>query len=361
MRKLKIVFLSCGSLRKNELHLKYFTSRGHDVKWITFTKNDDNYGFENVSIGETVIENQPDYKKIAYFFILPKLRKLLKKWQPDILHAHYVTSGGILCYLSGFRPYVLSALGSDLIDTHKSRIWRPILKKVLKKAGGVRSVANNLTNISIDLGADPENILTSCEGVDTELFSFHDHTELHDPLKLICTRSLRPVYNNEVIIKACKILKERNVNFEMYFPGEGALLNDLKSMAESLVPGVKFTFTDGFKNTDLPDILKEQDLYISASLWDGTSVCLLEAQAAGLFPIVSRIESNHAWIKDGQTGLMFDCDNPAELADAVQKAVADRELRTRATRYNRDLVEREADREHNMEKLEEFYYKIIGG
>jgi glycosyltransferase involved in cell wall biosynthesis len=54
----------------------------------------------------------------------------------------------------------------------------------------------------------------------------------------------------------------------------------------------------------MADLLSQTDIYVSTSLYDGTSVSLLEAMGSGAFPIVTDIPSNREWISPGQNGFL---------------------------------------------------------
>ena len=56
------------------------------------------------------------FSKIKYLKLLPTLKKAIKQFNPDILHAHYASSYGLLRSLSGFHPYCVSVWGSDVYD-----------------------------------------------------------------------------------------------------------------------------------------------------------------------------------------------------------------------------------------------------
>ena len=53
--------------------------------------------------------------KFAYLKYLLPLKKAIKQFKPDVLHAHYATSYGLLGALSSFQPYVISAWGTDVM------------------------------------------------------------------------------------------------------------------------------------------------------------------------------------------------------------------------------------------------------
>jgi glycosyltransferase involved in cell wall biosynthesis len=52
------------------------------------------------------------------------------------------------------------------------------------------------------------------------------------------------------------------------------------------------------------DLLNQEDILVSTSSYDGTSVSLLEAMGSGAFPIVMDIPSNREWITPSLKGFL---------------------------------------------------------
>jgi glycosyltransferase involved in cell wall biosynthesis len=183
---------------------------------------------------------------------------------------------------------------------------------------------------------------------------------LNTKLKLICTRSLEKVYDHSTIIKALAILKHTNkVDFHMTFIGGGTLMPQLKQEVEVGDLTDHVDFVGRVENDKLPQILSEHDIYISASLRDGTSICLLEAMANGLFPVVSRIKANTVWLEDGVNGLMFEVGNANQLANLIMQLRDNPSLYTAAARHNRQKVVEHGNRKTNMKLLEQVYKELL--
>ena len=70
------------------------------------------------------------------------LKKVLQEEKPDILHAHYATSYGLVAALSGYHPFVLSVWGSDVYEfPEQSFVNRTAVKYMLGKADRVLSTS----------------------------------------------------------------------------------------------------------------------------------------------------------------------------------------------------------------------------
>nr|MBA3900456.1 glycosyltransferase family 4 protein [Bacteroidota bacterium] len=56
------------------------------------------------------------FEKLRYFKGLTQIKKIIKDFSPDVLHAHYASSYGMLGALSNFHPFVVSVWGSDVFE-----------------------------------------------------------------------------------------------------------------------------------------------------------------------------------------------------------------------------------------------------
>jgi glycosyltransferase involved in cell wall biosynthesis len=100
------------------------------------------------------------------------------------------------------------------------------------------------------------------------------------------------------------------------------------------------------------------EVFVSVPASDGTSVALLQAMAAGAFPIVSDLESQREWIDDGQNGLRVPLGAPVALADGIMHALGNPDLRRRAADANRAIVAERGTNETQMAKMEQLYLRL---
>jgi glycosyltransferase involved in cell wall biosynthesis len=118
-------------------------------------------------------------------------------------------------------------------------------------------------------------------------------------------------------------------------------------------------FTGKVHNDDLPEILGRHDVFLSASLWDGTSLSLLEAMAMGLFPIVSDIKANAALLRHNVDGLLHKVGDADDLAKCIMQLYEHPQLAAGAARRNREKVIESANRQKNMKRLERICEGLI--
>ena len=83
--------------------------------------------------------------KLSYFKFVKLLKTAIKKFNPDVLHAHYATSYGLIGALSGFHPFVISAWGTDVMRfPQKNFINKFILQYNLKQADSICATSNTI-------------------------------------------------------------------------------------------------------------------------------------------------------------------------------------------------------------------------
>jgi len=78
---------------------------------------------------------------------------------------------------------------------------------------------------------------------------------------------------------------------------------------------------------DVPDLLAASEGFVLASRWEGLGLVFLEAMAAGLPVVATRVSAVPEVVLDGETGLLVPPDDPAALGRALSRLAADPELR----------------------------------
>jgi len=356
---MRICLISMGTFTHIGPYLDYFKQAGHDVHFIAMSPGPERgVPTYNVGLGRRYSETHGKWK---YPISMLRARRLIKELKPDIVHAHYATSCGLTALACGFHPTVVTAHGSDLTIGIKSRIWRPLLKRIFEFADCVNTVSKDLEEMAVSLGIEPNKIETLTLGIDTGKFAFTDRPGLHSSraLRLVCTRRLEPVFDHPTIIGALARLKEKGIEFRMTFVGDGSLLDTLKQDAGDVGLNGSVSFTDRVNNDDLPEILGQNDVYLSASLWDGTSLSLLEAMATGVFPVVSDIKANAALLRHNVDGLLHKVGDADDLAKCILWLYEHPQLAAGAARRNRQKVIESADRQKNLKRLESLFEKLI--
>ncbi len=83
---------------------------------------------------------------------------------------------------------------------------------------------------------------------------------------------------------------------------------------------------------DVPALLAMSDAFVMASLWEGLGLVFLEAMAAGLPVLATRVSAVPEVVVDGETGLLVPPADPPALAGALARLAADPAWRERLGR-----------------------------
>ncbi len=110
---------------------------------------------------------------------------------------------------------------------------------------------------------------------------------------------------------------------------------------------------------EMARVYQRAQVTVSVSEHDGTPNTLLEAMACGCFPIAGDIESLREWVIDGNNGFLIDPGSPSALADAVNRALSDPDLRARAAGHNQTLIDERAAHEKVITRAVDFYRSFL--
>jgi glycosyltransferase involved in cell wall biosynthesis len=337
------------------------TFRADAITWIKGLEEFGNFEIvtwqlKNHSEGISRIKRILELFKTFFFF-----KSITKKFNADMVIAERVTSYGFLAGISGISPKAIAQQGESDLWPENSPLF--FLKKILqdyafKKAHLIHAWGTVMSNHMQKHKADMSKVMIMPKGINLNAFEFKDSSS-ETKIKAIVTRSLKPEYKHEVILKAFAILKEKNIDFELTIVGDGNLLDDLKKLAQDLNITKEVIFTGRINNDNLPKLLQESNIYISMPTTEGVSASLFEAMACGSFPIVSDILGNQSWITNKINGLLVESENVTELASAIEWAFLNQNLTQKAIFDNRTFVEQNANYAINMKKIADTYHQLI--
>lgn len=310
-----------------------------------------------------ILENQIDFlRKISYF------KKILKKINPDIVHAGWVQDTGYITTFSGFHPFVLMPWGSDILirpRLNKRQMW--ITKYTLLKADMIACDCGTVKEKIVELsGYDKNKIIIFPLGVDLSLFNpanFKDELlkklNWEDKKVVIITRTFEKIYGLNYMIEAIPQIIEKIPDARFIFCGDGKEKQNIEKMIEMLGISNYVHLAGVIEHNSLPVYLNSGDLYVTPSLSDGTSVSLLEAFACGLPVVVTDIPANLELVKDGENGLIAAVKNPNSLTEKIVTLLENDELRQMMGERNRAIVEENFNWDKNFEVIEKVYRELV--
>lgn len=350
---MRIAFLADASLPHTIRWVNYFVQEGHECLLLSLETGT---GYPCRSVHLPSNASLPRF--LRYSLAISAARKHLEAFRPDILNAHFLPNYGWMGAHLPFRPFVLTVLGSDILTVPRtSPLHRWRTRWVLRHCTAVTSDAQMLSDAVVGFGYSADRIVTVPLGIELERYPASPQRHVPDadhPLVVLSSRRLDPIYDVGTLMHAWSHMQANGNAFELRIAGTGSEEMQLRTM----LPTDAVAFLGWLTMPALDEHLKEAHVYVSTSLSDSTSVSLLEAMAAGCFPIVSDIAGNREWIRDGINGLLFPVGDYQALARALEKAANDPALRQAAQSHNRALIEQRASWLQNMREVSDLFQTV---
>jgi glycosyltransferase involved in cell wall biosynthesis len=114
----------------------------------------------------------------------------------------------------------------------------------------------------------------------------------------------------------------------------------------------------GLRN-DVPSLMSKSDVFLFPSIYEGFGLVAIEANAAGLPVVCSRIPGLVEAVQDGETALLHDVKDIAGMAQSVVKLLDDRTYREQLGHAGQSLVKNQYSTEKSATHLLEIYNSFV--
>lgn len=255
---------------------------------------------------------------------LVRLVQLVRAWKPDVLHSHMVHANLMARLLRLLVP--VPVLVSTIHNIYEGGPLRMAAYRLTNR------LVDHMTIISeaaadhfISEGIVPRELLRVVpNGVDAELFR-----EVPLEARNVLRRSLGveqqfvwlAVGRFEIakdypnMLRAFATVRERHPEAVLLLIGRGSLQSETEAEVQALGLGPHVRFL-GVRD-DVPEWMTAADGYVMSSAWEGMPMVLLEAAAAGLPIVATRVGGNHEVVRDGESGFLVPPRAPDSLGLAM--------------------------------------------
>jgi glycosyltransferase involved in cell wall biosynthesis len=298
---------------------------------------------------------------------LVRLARLVRAWRPDVLHSHMVHANLMARALRLIAP--IPALVSTIHNIYEG--------------GRLRMAAYRLTNGMVDHmtivsqaaadrfvgdGIVPKELLTVvANGVDTEQIrnvpagareALRRSLGLEREFVWLAVGRFEIAKDYPNMLRAFARVRGRQPHAVLLLVGRGSLQEETEVLARQLGLGGAVRFLG--VRTDVPLVMSAADAYVMSSAWEGMPMVLLEAAAAGLPIVATRVGGNHEVVVDEESGFLVPPrDDEAlgsamlrlgELSEARRRSMGERGHEHIRTHYGLSRV---------AERWEEIYREVL--
>ena len=278
------------------------------------------------------------------------------------VHAHFASHPAAAAFvvhrLTGI-PYSFTAHGSDL---HRDR---HMLREKVREAAFVVAISEYNRQIILEhCGQEHRDKVgvVHC-GVDPNIFAPPEpkHEPAHDDFNVLCIGTLHEVKGQTFLVEACRLLRQRGLKFTCHFVGDGPDEASLEQQVKAAALTEHVKFHGRCTRTQVKALLAQAHVVAAPSVpsrdgrREGIPVVLMEAMAAGVPVVASRLSGIPELVEHNRSGLLVSPGDTQGIADALARLHADRELRLRLALAGREVVTREFNLERNAKRLAEIF------
>ena len=283
-----------------------------------------------------------------------------------LIHAHWAIPTGVIGALVGVllrKPLIVTIHGSDFrMAMDRSFLLRKLFLYVCRRARHVTCVSEVQKREIEQLGIGGEKISVFPMGIDATFLEVGKNRERdlkNRSFTILSNRNLLPIYNVSLLIRAIPVVLKEEPKAQFIIAGEGPEKENIEKEAENLNVSSSVRFLGQVPHEEMPNILAQADIYVSTSLYDGTSISLLEAMGSGAFPIVTDIPANREWITNGKNGFLVPTDEEGVLANRIIDAIRNHALLEKSRENNLFIVEEKALWPVNIGRIKKVYTEFL--
>ncbi|RMF76012.1 MAG: glycosyltransferase [Acidobacteria bacterium] len=352
---MRIVFFGPASSWHVTRWARRFVAQGHDVTLASMHAIPDEVRALAVPLADAPGEGATSPRTLLA--AIRRGRRLVAQVRPDLVLAYYMSSYGLVAALSGGRPLVGAAAGGDvLVDPFdglaRRAVNRAAVGLALARCDGMLCWAPHVAERLEQLGVARDRILVQPRGVDLGRFRYRPPSaDDARPLRVFSIRLFKPLYRVETLAEALVELAGRGVPIEARLAGWGPERERIETILRRGGVTDRVRLLGRVAPDDVPQAMSWADVYVSTSSTDGASAALFEALAVGLFPVVSDIPANRAFLEEGRTARFFPVGDARRLAAILGELAADRRLVVEGVESARPLVRDRLDFEANMRRI----------
>ena len=316
-----------------------------------------------------------------------RLRDVVQKTQPDIIHAHSPVLNALPSLWVGWRlnlpvVYEMRASWEDAAVDHgttvegsfRYKISRALESFALKRADHITTICEGLRGDILSRGIPADRITVIPNAVDATSFRFGVEADpalrqrlgLDGATVLGFAGSFYGYEGLDLLLEAARRLLPKHPKLRVLLVGGGPQETALKAQAESTGLRERVIFTGRVPHAEvqryyeLIDVLAypRQPIRLTELV---TPLKPLEAMAQGRIFVASDVGGHRELIRHGETGFLFPAGSAVALETAIDTVLAKRDVWPRVKAQARQFVEQERTWTTSVARYADVYAGVLAG
>ena len=288
-------------------------------------------------------------------WLVMRLARLLREWQPDILFAH-----GYTLHLWARYAALLAGTGTVVQVEHNREhySWRRRLQVRLLNRHTSRivcvspSVRENLASLRA-----PSSLLEVIpNGIPLDRYPAPDFSWAGRDIPLAMVARFSEQKDQATAIRALGLLRNQGVDTQLHLAGaadDGDRAQQCRALARELGLEEQVHFLGDVPA--VPALLQRTRVLVHSTHYEGLPLAVLEGMAAGCAVVASAVPGVVDFVRDNENGLLVPEGDATRLADRLAAVLNSPELALRLARQGRAAVERD----HTVGRMTDRYDRLV--
>jgi len=177
--------------------------------------------------------------------------------------------------------------------------------------------------------------------------------------EIICVANFRPRKRHCDLVEALAVLQGKGMRLRCILLGDGSTRREVEYLVRERHLMNVVEFLGKREPQEVKNLLREGDIFVLPSLWEGLPRSVMEAMAAGLPVIGTDVNGISELVVHGETGFLVPPKEPAALAGRIEKLVNDTDLRRRMGEIGRLRITREFSLAKMVRSYEHVYKDLV--
>jgi glycosyltransferase involved in cell wall biosynthesis len=293
--------------------------------------------------------------------MFPRLARVLRKVRPHVLHSHnYVLRYTLPVSILARVPVLVHTI-HNVADKEVDRLGVMLQNWAFRGCVAPVAIADRVADSyervyrlprpeTIFNGIDIDRYLNASGGGWRARNGFSSADTL-----ITCVARFYPQKNHQTLLEA--FARMARPETRLLLAGDGDLRPALVAQAERLGIAARVHFLG--RRDDVPELLAASDVFALASLWEGNPLSVMEAMAAGLPVVSSRVGAIDELVTDGENGLLVAPGDAPALADALDRLAGDAAMRRAFGVSARRRAQLDFDHRVMTTRYEQLYVRLL--
>ena len=296
------------------------------------------------------------------------LRRLVKKFNPNILHAVETQGAGYISSVAlkalKLKPiFILTLWGSDLFWFRRFKRHEAQLRNLLPQVDLLSMECARDTEIAKQLGFTGEIFppfpVTGGYELSTN-YSSLVNTQPSLRKTILIKGHTRFVGRGLIALEAIEKLSISLKGYEIIvYSADPQAARKVRKLQRKTQLNIRSFKRGELSHRELLSLFGSSRIYVGISLSDGISVSLQEAMVHGVFPIQTDTSCIDEWITDGISGFIVKKNDLQRLDSLLKRALDDDALVDSAADINYSVASKRLDREVVLRLSVDFYEKVL--